>query len=87
MDFSLLLLFIPTFFAVSISPGMCMILSLNLGINIGIKRSLPMMYGELIGVGLVAACSLIGVSTIILTYPEVFSLLKILSDKPMEKIA
>ena len=47
-----LLVFIPTFFFVSLTPGMCMALSLGLGLSIGHKRALFMMLGELAGVGL-----------------------------------
>ncbi|WP_415885680.1 LysE family translocator [Neptuniibacter sp. QD37_6] len=76
MSLTLLSLFIPTFFFVSITPGMCMTLALSLGISIGVKRSLHMMWGELIGVGLVAASAALGVAAIMLNYPEVFTILK-----------
>lgn len=79
MDFlniTLLLIFIPTFFLVSITPGMCMTLSLSMGMSIGLRKTFYMMYGELIGVGLVATSSVIGVATIMLKYPEVFMVLK-----------
>ncbi|MDA7746274.1 LysE family translocator [Psychromonas sp.] len=78
MDQNLLLLFIPTFFAVSITPGMCMTLAMTLGMTIGIRRSLWMMCGELIGVGLVALSALIGVATLLLARPQLFLLLKYL---------
>jgi len=76
MEYNLLLLFIPTFFAVSITPGMCMTLAMTLGMTIGIKRSLWMMAGELVGVGLVALLALIGVATLLLSHPNLFLLLK-----------
>jgi len=76
MDHNLLLLFIPTFFAVSITPGMCMTLAMTLGMTIGIRRSLWMMLGELVGVGLVALSALIGVATLLLARPNLFLLLK-----------
>lgn len=79
MDFiniTLLLVFIPTFFLVSITPGMCMTLALSMGMSIGLKRTFYMMYGELIGVGLVATSSVIGVATIMLKYPTIFLFLK-----------
>jgi len=77
MSFTLLSLFIPTFFLVSITPGMCMTLALSLGISIGVRRSLYMMWGELIGVSLVATAAALGVATLMLTYPDVFALLKL----------
>ena len=55
---------------------MCMTLSLSMGMSIGLKRTLNMMYGELIGVGIVATLSVIGVATIMLQYPFMFTLLK-----------
>ena len=77
MDQNLLFLFIPTFFAVSITPGMCMVLAMTLGMTIGIKRSIWMMAGELIGVGLVALSALIGVSAILLTRPNLYQSVKL----------
>lgn len=40
MNTALLGMFIPTFFLVSITPGMCMTLALTLGMSIGYKRTL-----------------------------------------------
>lgn len=79
MDFinvSLLVIFIPTFFLVSLTPGMCMTLSLSMGMSIGLKKTIYMMYGELLGVALVAISSVIGVATIMLAYPTIFIVLK-----------
>lgn len=72
MTTTLLSVFIPTFFFVSLTPGMCMTLSMTLGMTIGLRRTFWMMYGELVGVGLVAASSVIGVATLMLQYPTVF---------------
>jgi threonine/homoserine/homoserine lactone efflux protein len=77
LDITLLLLFIPTFFLVSITPGMCMTLAMTLGMSIGISRTLWMMWGELLGVAVVAISAVIGVSAIMIKYPEVFSVLKL----------
>ena len=76
VNFALLAVFIPTFFVVSITPGMCMTLSLSMGMSIGLKKTFYMMYGELIGVGLVATSSVIGVATIMFQYPTIFLVLK-----------
>ena len=78
MDSNLLLLFIPTFFAVSATPGLCMTLALTLGMTIGVRRSLWMMLGELLGVALVSASALLGISALLLTYPSLFLALKYL---------
>lgn len=76
LNLSLLSAFIPTFFAVSITPGMCMTLALSLGITIGVKRALWMMAGELVGVALVATAAAVGVATFMLNYPTAFSVFK-----------
>ena len=78
IDFAILAVFIPTFFFVSVTPGMCMTLSMTLGMTIGVRRSLPMMWGELIGVALVSIASVIGVAAVMLNYPAIFLLLKYL---------
>lgn len=76
LDLTLLLLFIPTFFVVSITPGMCMTLALTLGMSVGVRRTLWMMWGELLGVATVAISAVVGVSTVMLQYPMMFNLLK-----------
>lgn len=78
LDFALLSLFIPTFFIVSITPGMCMTLAMTLGMSIGVRNTLWMMWGELIGVAIVATASVIGVSTIMLQFPQIFNFLKLI---------
>lgn len=71
-------MFIPTFFMVSITPGMCMTLAMTLGMSIGIRNTLWMMWGELIGVAIVAIASVIGVSAIMLQFPQIFAVLKLI---------
>ena len=53
MSWATLSVFIPTFLFVSLTPGMCMTLAMVLGMTQGVKRTLWMMVGELIGVGFV----------------------------------
>ncbi|MFG1495737.1 LysE family translocator [Saccharospirillum sp. HFRX-1] len=69
---ALLAAFIPTFLFVSLTPGMCMTLSMSLGITIGIRRTFWMMAGELVGVALVAVCAVVGVAAIMLGSPQIF---------------
>jgi len=76
MDISVLLVFIPTFFFVSATPGMCMTLALTLGMTVGVRKSMYMMAGELIGVGLVASAAIVGVAAILLNHPQLFLILK-----------
>ena len=78
MDPSVLILFIPTFFAVSATPGLCMTLAMSLGMTIGVRRSLWMIAGELVGVALVSVSALIGVATVLLAHPNLFLALKYL---------
>ena len=77
LNLTMLAVFIPTFFFVSATPGMCMTLSMTLGMTVGLKRAMWMMAGELIGVGLVMILSMVGVATILLTYPSFFTAFKL----------
>lgn len=77
MKLSLLGLFVPTFFFVSVTPGLCMTLALTLGMTIGVRRTLWMMAGELVGVGVVVLASLAGVAAIMLKHPELFIIFKL----------
>ena len=77
MSTALLLALIPTFFFVSVTPGMCMTLSLTLGMTVGIRRTMWMMLGELFGVGLVAVLVVIGAAALIVQYPQLFVVLKL----------
>ena len=76
VDFSIMAIFLPTFFFVSVTPGMCMTLAMSLGMSIGLKRTFYMMIGELIGVGIVALSSVIGVATIMIKHPDIFTIFK-----------
>ena len=76
LNFSILVVFVTTFFFVSLTPGMCMTLAMSLGMSIGLRRTFYMMFGELVGVGIVALSSVIGVATIMLQYPNVFMIFK-----------
>ncbi|EIU7611405.1 LysE family translocator [Vibrio vulnificus] len=78
MNFALLSAFIPTFFFVSITPGMCMTLALTLGMSIGYKRTLWMMIGELVGVAVVSVAAVVGIAAVMLNYPMLFISFKIL---------
>jgi threonine/homoserine/homoserine lactone efflux protein len=78
IDITLLSLFIPTFFIVSLTPGMCMTLAMSLGITIGVRKTFWMMYGELLGVATVAIASVLGVATIMTEFPQLFQAFKIL---------
>lgn len=72
MNLALLSVFIPTFFFVSITPGMCMTLALSMGMSIGYRRTLWMMLGEMVGVGLIAVLAVVGIASVMLNYPWLF---------------
>jgi len=76
INLSVLVVFIPTFFFVSLTPGMCMTLAMSLGMSIGLRRTFYMMSGELVGVAVVALSSVIGVATVMLKYPDIFTVFK-----------
>ena len=75
---SVLLVFVPTFAVVSLTPGMCMTLALTLGMSQGFRRVLWMIGGVLLGVGIVATSSAIGVAAVLLKHPDLFLFLKII---------
>ena len=64
--------FIPTFLFVSVTPGMCMTLAMTLGMSQGVRRTLWMMWGEMLGVALVAILAVCGVAAIMLQFPAFF---------------
>ncbi|USE38413.1 LysE family translocator [Endozoicomonas sp. SCSIO W0465] len=76
VSLSLLALFVPTFFFVSATPGMCMTLAMTLGMTVGVRRALWMMLGELLGVGLIAVLAVVGVAAVMLNYPAAFTVFK-----------
>lgn len=53
-----------------------MTLAMTMGMSIGVKRTLWMMLGELVGVLLVAAAAALGVAAITLQYPFIFEIVK-----------
>jgi threonine/homoserine/homoserine lactone efflux protein len=76
LNLPLLAVFIPTCFMISVTPGMCMTLSLSLGMSVGLRRTFWMMWGELAGVALVSVSAVAGVATIMLSHPTLFIVLK-----------
>ncbi|CAH1539884.1 LysE family translocator [Vibrio harveyi] len=55
-----------------------MTLALTLGMSIGYRRTLWMMIGELFGVALVSISAVLGIAAIMLTYPWLFTVLKLI---------
>lgn len=54
-----------------------MTLAMTLGMSIGVRKTMWMMWGELLGVATVAITAVVGVSAVMLKYPLIFSFLKI----------
>lgn len=73
MDYTLLIL---TFTSVSLLPGFCMNLAFSLGLSLGYKNTLWMMFGELIGLALVILCCALGAG-FILQYEILFKIFQI----------
>ncbi len=76
MTLAVLAVFVPTFIFVSATPGMCMTLSLTLGMTVGVHRALWMMAGELIGVAMQVLLVLAGGAAVMLNYPALFTVFK-----------
>jgi len=76
LDFTLILLFLPTAFFISITPGMCMTLSLTMGLTIGLRRTFWKMWGELVGVAIVAISAAVGIAALMLEFPQIFTAFK-----------
>jgi threonine/homoserine/homoserine lactone efflux protein len=74
----MLLTAVPTLFAVSIMPGLCMTLAMTMGMTIGVRRTLWMMAGELTGLALVAVLSIAGVAALMLAEPRLYFAAKLL---------
>ena len=77
VNLALLGAFIPTFLFVSVTPGMCMTLAMTLGMSQGVRRTLWMMWGEMLGVALVAILAVCGVAAIMLQFPAFFQGFKV----------
>lgn len=78
VNLTLLGAFIPTFLFVSVTPGMCMTLAMTLGMSQGVRRTFWMMWGEMLGVGLVAMAAVLGVAALMLKFPDLFQWFKLL---------
>lgn len=68
-EWTLLLMFIPTFFLISVSPGLCMMLAMSFGASLGIRRTLWVIGGELAGVALIAITALLGYTQVLSEQP------------------
>ena len=63
LDFTLLYFFIPVFFIISITPRLCITLSLTMGMAICIRNTMKIMIGELTYVLLISLAAVVGGGT------------------------
>lgn len=68
---SSLVLFISTLFFVSITPSLC----ISLVMSVGIRRTLWMIIGGVVAVPIFVV---VGVASVMLKYPDIFTLVKYL---------
>ena len=78
MSISLLLTFAVSYFLIALSPGLCMTLSMSLGISIGPRRTLWMIAGELAGIALLGTAAVLGVAALLMQAPLVMKIFRIL---------
>jgi threonine/homoserine/homoserine lactone efflux protein len=78
MSLDLILLFIPTIAAVSLTPGLCMTLAFTLGLSIGYRRTLWMMLGEMVGVATVFISTFWGLGWLLSRDPLYFKLFSLI---------
>jgi threonine/homoserine/homoserine lactone efflux protein len=75
-EWALLLIFIPTFFLISVSPGLSMMLALSYGASLGVKRALWVIFGEVFGISLIALTALLGYTKLLVEYPTAMQVFK-----------
>lgn len=68
---------IPVLLTISLLPGLCMLLALNLGLRYGVGRTLWMMAGELTAVTLIALLVLLGISAVVFSNPSAYMAIKL----------
>ena len=78
MTLDLILLFIPTIAAVSLTPGLCITLAFTLGLSIGYRRTLWMMLGEMVGVATVFISTFWGLGWLLSRDPLYFKLFSLI---------
>jgi len=64
-----------------------MTLAMTLGISVGYRKTLWMMWGELFGVAVVAVAAVLGVAKVMFSYPEIFIFLKVFGAMYLTYIA
>ena len=73
------LLFIVTFFPISLMPGINMTYAMSIGMSLGYVRALPMMAGQLTSLAFVGICCMLGVGAVLAHYGFAFKVLNIIA--------
>ena len=73
------LLFIVTFFPISLMPGINMTYAMSIGMSLGYVRALPMMAGQLTSLAFVGICCMLGVGAVLAHYSFAFKVLNIIA--------
>lgn len=76
MEYSLIFAMTLFAFVMSVTPGPNNIMLLASGAQFGYRRTLPHIFGIIIGVALLLACVLVGLGIVFELYPVLYSLLK-----------
>ena len=71
------LLFIVTFFPISLMPGINMTYAMSIGMSLGYVRALPMMAGQLASLAFVGICCMLGVGAVLAHYSFAFKVLNV----------
>ena len=71
------LLFLGTFFLISVSPGINMILALSFGLNVGWKKSIFLILGQNVAIAILSLICGLGLGFLMIKFPNVFYVFKI----------
>lgn len=80
MEFSLLLAISLFAFVMSVTPGPNNIMLLASGAQFGYQKTLPHVFGILLGIACLLASVLLGLGAVLARYPEFYDLLKVLGS-------
>lgn len=80
MEFSLLLAISLFAFVMSVTPGPNNIMLLASGAQFGYQKTLPHVFGILLGIACLLASVLLGLGAVLTRYPEFYDLLKVLGS-------
>ncbi|WP_440224455.1 LysE family translocator [Dokdonella sp. MW10] len=77
MDTARLTAFVATCLLVSLTPGLCAMLCMNLATTLGLRRTQWMMAGEVVGMGSVAVAAMLGIAATLHVQPWLFGVFKL----------